>query len=88
MTLIRNTVFTVLGRFPDRKQAVKRLFKESEEFQTLCEDYLQCVKALRHWNRSLKEEAPARRHEYAALLGELEEEILQSLNESTACADP
>jgi hypothetical protein len=88
MTLIKKAVFSVLERFSDRKPAVTKLFRESEEFQTLCEDYLRCVKALRHWNQSLEEDAPARRREYAALLKELEEEIMQNLNESTACGDP
>ena len=81
MSVIQTSVFTVVKRFPDRKEAVKRLFRESDTFQTVCEDYRRCVEALRHWNQSASEEAPARREEYAALLRDLETEILQSLNE-------
>ncbi len=71
-----------MKRFPDRKDTVKQLFKESETFQSVCEDYRRCAEALRHWNESASEEAPARREEYAALLRDLEAEILQNLNES------
>ena len=81
MTVIHSNLFHVVKRFPDRKEAVKRLFRESDTFQTVCEDYRRCAEALRHWNQSASEEAPARREEYAALLRDLETEILQSLNE-------
>jgi hypothetical protein len=80
MTVIETSVFSVLKRFPDSKDAVIRLFNESETFQTVCEDYRKCAEALRHWNQTASEEAPARREEYATLLQDLEAEILQSLN--------
>ena len=82
MPVIQTSVFPVLKRFPDRKDTVKQLFKENENFQSVCEDYRRCAEALRHWNESTSEEAPARREEYAALLRDLEAEILQNLNES------
>lgn len=71
-----------MKRFADRGDTVKRLFRESETFQSVCEDYRRCAAALRHWNQSASDEAPARREEYAALLRDLEGEILQFLNES------
>ena len=82
MSVIQPSVFTVLKQFPDRKDTVKKLFKESETFQNVCEDYRRCAEALRHWNHSASEEAPVRREEYAALLRDLEAEILQNLIES------
>jgi len=81
MTVITTSVFNVVRRFPDRKDAVKRLFNKSETFQTVCEDYRKCAVALEHWKHSTSEEAPIRRAEYAALLQDLEGEILQSLDE-------
>jgi hypothetical protein len=81
MPVIQTSVFTVLKRFPDRKDTVKRLFKESENFKAVCEDYQECAKALYHWDRSDSEEAPLRKSEYSALLQELEAEILQCLTE-------
>ena len=85
MTLIKKPVFCVLEQFPDRKQVITRLFRENEDFQCLCEDYLQCVEALRHWKGAEEKDAPARRLEYEGLLQELEAEILQNLNEATVC---
>ena len=81
MKVIRTGLFSVLKRFPERQDNAKRLFKESESFQTMCEDYLKCVKALDHWNQSEIDIAPLRRAEYTALMQELEEEIFQKLNE-------
>ena len=79
--VIQTGLFSVLKRFPKHKDYAKRLFKESENFQTMCEDYLKCVKALDHWNQSGMDIAPLRRTEYTDLMQELEEEILQKLNE-------
>ena len=81
MTVVKTSVFSVAKRFPDRKETVIRLFNKSENFQSICEDYRRCAEALRHWNESASEEACARREEYAALLQDLETEILQSLDE-------
>jgi hypothetical protein len=81
MTVIQISLFAVAKRFPDRTDAVKRLFRKSETFQAVCEDYRKCAEALLHWNQSASEEAPARREEYEVLLQDLEAEILQSLNE-------
>ena len=81
MKVIQAGLFFVLKRFPKHKDNAKRLLKESESFQTMCEDYLKCAKALDHWNQSGMDIAPLRRTEYTALMQELEEEILQKLNE-------
>jgi hypothetical protein len=81
MPVIQTSLFSVIKRFPDRKDIVKRLFKESENFKAVCEDYQECAKALHHWDRSGSEEASVRRAEYSALLQELEAEILQCLTE-------
>lgn len=82
MPVIQTSLFIVLKRFPDRKDTIKRLFRESESFQIMCEDHRRCAEALRHWNESASDEAPARREEYAALLRDLEAEILENLDES------
>ena len=73
MKIIRPGLFSVLKRFPKHKESAKRLFKESEEFQTTCEDFESCIKALDHWNRSKEEIAAERRAEYSAIIKELEE---------------
>ena len=82
MTIIKSSVFLVLEKFPDRAGDVKRLYKESQDFQTICEDYQKCTEALHHWNQSHEKEAPIRRREYAQLFQELMDEICLYLNES------
>jgi hypothetical protein len=84
MSIIEPSLFLVFERFPDHKEAVKALYRESEDFQSLCEDYRQCAVALRHWRRSSEEHAPARREEYTLLLQELEEELSKILKVSEA----
>ena len=81
MKVIQTGLFSVLKRFPEHKDNVKRLFKESESFQTMCEDYLKCIKALDHWNQSEKNIATFRRNEYSGIIQELEKEILLKLTE-------
>jgi len=82
MPIIEPGLFLVFERFPDRKETVKALYQGNEDFQALCEDYRQCAVALRYWGRSSERHAPARRQEYTALLQELEEEIMKTLEVS------
>ena len=79
MPVIRPSLFIVMKKFPDRKEVIKRLFTESENFRSVCEDYKICSEALGHWNQSVSEEATARREEYAAILRDLEGEIQENL---------
>jgi hypothetical protein len=81
MSVIRPSIFTVIKRFPDRKDAIKRLYKGDNNFKTICEDYGKCLEAYLYWNESGSKEACARREEYAMLRGELETELIQSFAE-------
>ena len=69
----------ILSRFPDQRDKLQRLFERSASFQSLCDDHMRCAEALRYWQQSVADEAPARREEYARLLKDLEAEIQQSL---------
>ena len=81
MSVVLTGLSAILKRFPDHGNKVKRLFREEESFRTACEDYRKCVEALKHWNQSPSDEAPARREEYAALKRDLEAEVLAYLHE-------
>ncbi|CAB1084647.1 hypothetical protein D1AOALGA4SA_12158 [Olavius algarvensis Delta 1 endosymbiont] len=81
MAVLQTNIFTVIKRFPYRKDVIKRLYKEDNNFKTICEDYGKCLEAYRYWNESGSKEACARREEYAMLRGELETELIQSLAE-------
>ena len=63
---------------------MRRLFQESLSFQSLCDDYQECLAELQNWQQSTSEEAPAWRDEYAHLLLELEQEVRQYLENDAA----
>ena len=65
----------VIKRFPEHRSSLERLCEASTSFQSLCDDYDDCISALRYWQQSVSEEARYYRGEYTELLRELEEEI-------------
>lgn len=77
----RARLIPVLKRFPKARAALQRLFRESTSFQSLCEDYRDCLTALQYWEQSTSGEAPALARTYAELLGELEQEVRQFLED-------
>ena len=81
MEVIQGNIFNIIKLYPDDKDAILKLYKEDQNFQTMCDDYQQCALALDRWHESDSEKAPVRRKEYADLLQELELEIRQCLNE-------
>jgi len=74
----------IMNRFPKEGQALRRLFQESLSFQSLCNDYQECLAELQNWQQSTSEEAPAWRDEYGHLLLELEQEVRQYLENQAA----
>ncbi|MDJ0987856.1 MAG: hypothetical protein QNJ26_20100 [Desulfobacterales bacterium] len=82
MAVIHPSLFLVMERFPDRKDDLRQRYRTSESFQSLCQSYQKCNKALEHWSQSKHAEAPSRQREYSQLITELEQEIIQSLQET------
>ena len=80
MTMIPSSLFSVLKRFPNRKEVIQTRFSKSETFKNICEDYQSCLETLNHWCGQNGEIAHQRRQEYMDLIQELEQEILQSLD--------
>src|SRR4030042_2073283 len=74
----------IIRRFPEERQAVCCFFRKSRSFQSLCNDYWECLAELQTWQQSTSEEAPAWRDEYAHLLLELEQEVRQYLENEPA----
>ena len=58
---------------------INLLMGKDPEFVILCEDYNDCVNALRYWGQSKTPEAETRAKEYRTLIEELEEEITRAL---------
>lgn len=82
MTIVQTSVFSVLRKFPDRRDRIMGLFKEREDFRAMCEDYEKCLMSLRHWSASEAEEAAERKEEYTAIRVDLETEISQNLDKT------
>jgi uncharacterized protein YdcH (DUF465 family) len=82
VTVIKSSIFHVLENFPEHAGDIKRLYRQNQKFQTVCEDYRLCAEALHHWNQSNERNAPVRRQEYKQLFQELMDEICLYLNES------
>ena len=80
----RARLLPALKRFPEARAALQRLFRDSTSFQSLCEDYRDCLAALQYWEQSTSAEAAALAKSYAELLGELEQEVKQFLEDSQA----
>ncbi len=74
----------IMERFPEDGPTLRRLFQESLSFQSLCDDYQECLAELQNWQQSTSEETPACRGEYAHLLLELEQEVRQYLENQAA----
>ena len=79
MKVIHPSLFLVMKNFPDSKADLQQLYRKSESFQTLCQNYQDCSKALDYWGNSKNAQATERQREYEALLKELKMEIIHSL---------
>ena len=80
MAIIHQGLFLIMHRFPDHKDALRRMFHQSDSFYTLCEDYQKCESALKFWGQSDHETALDRRLEYLEMIKDLEAEIQQRLS--------
>ena len=72
---------SVMEKFPEAVNSIWELFQQSASFQSLCEDYRDCVAAWQYWRQATSEDAPALCQSYAELLQELEQEVRQYLEE-------
>ena len=75
---------SVLEKFPGAAIRIRELFHQSPSFQTLCEDYRDCLAAWWYWRQATSEDAPALCQSYTELLQELEQEVRQSLEPDEA----
>ena len=79
-----------IEQFPEHQSSLERLWDVNASFQSLCDDYQDCAAALKYWQLSAGEEAREYRDEYAALVVELEEEILcylENIDQGRAASD-
>jgi hypothetical protein len=65
-------------RFPQHASAIRRLHARDPDFRSICDDYDDAQRALKHWEAAGRA-APERVAEYREILKELEEEALAIL---------
>lgn len=75
---------SVLENFPEAVAKIRELFLQSPDFQSLCEDYRECLANLRHWQQAASEQASGYGKIYTELLQELELEVQQYLEPDEA----
>ncbi len=75
---------SVLENFPGAVARIRELFQRSPDFQSLCEDYRECLANWRHWRQADSKQAPDYCKIYAELLQELEQEVRQYLEPEEA----
>ncbi len=75
---------SVLEKFPEATARIRQLFQQSLSFQSLCEDYRDCLAAWWYWRQATSEDAPALCQSYTELLQELEQEVRQYLEQEQA----
>ena len=67
-------------KFSEMQHIIKKLYKDDDTFRSIYKDYQTYLDALQFWEQSSSDDAAARRSEYTQLVGELEEELMQTLN--------
>ena len=72
---------TLVCRFPEHASAIRRLGARDPNFRSICGDYAEVLRALKHW-QAAGQAAPERVAEYRHSLEELEAEALAILQAS------
>ncbi len=75
------TLAPVLDKFPEAGTKIRQLFQQSPSFQSLCEDYRDCLAAWQYWRQAASKEAPSLSQSYTELLLELEQEVREYLKD-------
>ena len=74
----------VLQMFPDHHLLIEELYRESDSFRSLCEDYSECLEINKNLDYSECIIQAGYKQEYEMLLHELEEELFARLNKHEA----
>lgn len=81
MKQMNEDLVAVINRLPEHADVLQKHFLRNTEFQSMCGDYRKCHDALIYWAHLKNKESTGAREEYAALLAELEAEIIQFLDD-------
>jgi hypothetical protein len=84
VALQKAALASVLEKFPEGAARIRELFQQSSSFQSLCEDYRDCLAAWQYWRQADSAESLALCQSYAELHHELEQEVRQYLEQEQA----
>lgn len=70
----------VLEKFPEYRLLIEELYRESDSFRSLCEDFTECLEIIRNIDYSECIIRAGYKQEYETLLQELEEELFAKLS--------
>jgi uncharacterized protein YdcH (DUF465 family) len=79
--MARYAIQSLARRFPEHAATIRRLQASDPNFRSICEDYAEVLRALKHWEAS-RPVMPERIAEYRQSLEELEAEALAMLKAS------
>lgn len=71
----------LIDAFPEHAFAIRRRLAIDPRFRAICDDYLDAVQALQHWEASCEPQSAARQTEYRQLIDNLLLEIAAALGE-------
>ena len=74
---------TIPDHFSAIRSYIETRYKADETFRDIYNDYLTYLDAQRFWSHNATDVAPVRRREYAQLVSELEEELIQMLKKGS-----
>lgn len=84
MSRIPGDLQIVINRFPEHADSLKKHFLRNTKFRGICEDYRRCLRALVYWTEVKGKESERPREDYAILLTELDNEIIEFLEEQSS----
>ncbi len=66
-----------IKQFPRHKKILETIYHRDKSFQSLCQDFVDCIQAVEYWcnSPSGKEHTPELCEEYRALCADLRKEI-------------
>ena len=74
----------VFKRFPQHYMLIEELYRESDSFRSLCEDYTECLEIIKNLDYSECIIQAGYKQEYEKLLQELGEELSARLSKNKA----
>jgi hypothetical protein len=67
-------------KFVKDQHVIKKLYRDDDTFRSIYKDYLLCIEAQEYWRQSDSDDAATLRIDYSNLVGELETELKEIIN--------